>query len=576
VRSKIFVKMSRKSKSWIESVTDWLPSWPKRSVKSKSMTDVGKDPEVEINKFPERYDDARNASAATAPGWLMNEPHAQRDHMIKDRSMGGGQEGAFAAGDVVRAPGNPNQVLHSTPVRDQVVRDFEIDDSPDRRRRDRKNLYADKPYRNSGDGLFGDRNGNYHSRGDFKQDHNPYGGRYDPNPYVRRYGDPVYSEYRQDSNPYVGRYQDIACNDFRQDLNRERQDFNPNGGRYYDPVCNDFRQDPNRGRHDFEPPRRFNDVRYPRYRNSRHSSDYDENWRRGNEYNEHSSRNRQYRKEKFPDKFDGEKTDWVDYKKHFDAVANWNDWDYKERAMQLAMSLQGEAQKLLGDLPMSVQKDYNSLVGELSDRFNPGERETAYRLEFRNRMRKPEESPMMFGHCLRRLAGKAFPKISMDDREYWVIDQFVNGLRNSETKKHVLFGRPKTINDAVALAIEAESFETMSKDRLNRKPNISALTSDEGDVLKMSGQHDSSEQILKEMKNMLTSTMKELETLKGQVNSNSFQGKSGNFSRQNNGKKFVCYFCHEEGHTKRTCPKLTEKSGGNAAIKEITSDDQEN
>ena len=67
----------------------------------------------------------------------------------------------------------------------------------------------------------------------------------------------------------------------------------------------------------------------------------------------------------------------------------------------------------------------------------PGERETSYRFEFRNRVHQSQESVMQFGYALRRLAIKAFPSIPNDCQEQWVLDQFVIGLNNHELKRHV-------------------------------------------------------------------------------------------------------------------------------------------
>ena len=290
------------------------------------------------------------------------------------------------------------------------------------------------------------------------------------------------------------------------------------------------------------------------------------------------------RRERVPDKFDGEKNEWVDYYRHFETVANWNHWDEHEKAMQLAMSLQGEAQRILGDIPPWIQADYQALVKELNDRFNPSERETAYRFEFRNRTRASNETPMTFGYSLRRLAAKAFPETSLNDREYWIIDQFINGLGNLETKKSVLYGHPKNLNEAIALATEAESFDSMPKDRFSRKPHVNNYVSKEyaGGVSKLTGDETETDKILKEMKDLLAKTNQELESLKVKVNNSQgfprqnvqnyerfhTQGyqKQGSSSEKNgtnkpsfSDRKIVCYLCHEEGHYRRSCPQLQAK-----------------
>ena len=56
------------------------------------------------------------------------------------------------------------------------------------------------------------------------------------------------------------------------------------------------------------------------------------------------------RKQCDPDKFDGKKIDRTDYLKHFETVSDWNNWNYRENGMHLAMNLLGQAQTVLGDL----------------------------------------------------------------------------------------------------------------------------------------------------------------------------------------------------------------------------------
>ena len=68
--------------------------------------------------------------------------------------------------------------------------------------------------------------------------------------------------------------------------------------------------------------------------------------------------------------------------------------------MQLVMSLKGEALRNLSYLLTQIQHDYNALVEELTRRYNPTERETAWKLEFRNRERQVSESVLEYGHAL--------------------------------------------------------------------------------------------------------------------------------------------------------------------------------
>ena len=104
-----------------------------------------------------------------------------------------------------------------------------------------------------------------------------------------------------------------------------------------------------------------------------------------------------------PDKFSGQTVEWCDYLTNFEIVANWNGWNDYEQATQLIMSLQGEAQRVFSDIsPYIDTRNYGALIAEFENRFNPVEREATFKIEFRNRVKKENETPMQFGYALRR------------------------------------------------------------------------------------------------------------------------------------------------------------------------------
>ena len=160
-----------------------------------------------------------------------------------------------------------------------------------------------------------------------------------------------------------------------------------------------------------------------------------------------------------PETFDGTSSaEWSEYLIHFEQIAEWNNWTDLQKAKMLSIKLRGEAQKLLGNLSQSQYNDYQTLKSMLSQRFNPKERETAYRCEFRNRRRMKDESPSDFGFALRRLGQKAYPSVPYSGLEAHVLDQFISGLGSIELQKHVQFHHPKTLEAAINLAMEYTAF----------------------------------------------------------------------------------------------------------------------
>ncbi len=251
------------------------------------------------------------------------------------------------------------------------------------------------------------------------------------------------------------------------------------------------------------------------------------------------------RREKEPSEFDGVKSDWADYIIHFERVATWNNWNLSEKAIQLVMSLRGQAQRLITDLSADQLDNYDTLKDFLSRRYNPAERESAYRCEFRCRRRGKTENAPDFGYALRRLAGRAYPNTSMDAREEIIVDHFINGLGNLEIKRHVQFNHPRSLDQAISFAVEFEAFE--GSQFSNRKVTFEENQSFRETVCPVNSPRDPTPshenqaafEILKTALNENTKVMQEMK--------NSFD-KRHTPSESRSGESDPCSRCGQTGH----------------------------
>ena len=270
------------------------------------------------------------------------------------------------------------------------------------------------------------------------------------------------------------------------------------------------------------------------------------------------------RKQKEPATFDGKTTDWVDYIIQFEKVANWNGWDQYERAQQLIMCLRGIAQRTVSELNPYQLNDFEFIKRMLSQRFNPIERETAHKFEFKNRRKQKDESVSDYGHALRRLASQAYPTLNLASTEALVVDQFVEGIGNRDLKRYVqLLNRPKTLDQAISFAIEYEAFEGPVENV--RKPQFSDEVTYHTYVVDQSKHAKQAENLNLEekIKNILIQELKN-ENTKSTVNETVRKNLDENTHvkpvNENLKRRSVitCDYCGKKGHIQTRCFKKNE------------------
>ena len=297
--------------------------------------------------------------------------------------------------------------------------------------------------------------------------------------------------------------------------------------------------------------------------------------------------NRNTRKQKEPDKFEGDKVEWADFIAHFEMVARWNDWTYTEKGLQLATCLRGKAQKVLGSIPESQRSDYEAMKSALEKRFSPPHRENAFRAVFRQRKRESKESLMDFGSDVMRLAQRAYPEFNYTALDQVARDQLVRGLPDVDMKRHVDLGSSSSLDEAISLATQYESFEMgessaslnsrleiKGKSRSNTKtaPVQNESEANAASLDKLSSLFDKKfEALNKQVTTSLANMNARLESIASEKRAGTDkparqfnQGRKWNNPPPNpQGNKANmgnCYGCGEPGHYKRNCPKLRART----------------
>ena len=207
-----------------------------------------------------------------------------------------------------------------------------------------------------------------------------------------------------------------------------------------------------------------------------------------------------------PATFDGTGS-WLDYRAHFDAVAELNRWSQTEKGY-LAVSLRGQAQGVFGNLS-TQSKDYDMLVQALEQRFAPPNQTELYRgqLHVRERRKTASETLSALGQDIRRLTNLAYPTAPNDVRDTLAKEQFIDALHSSDMRLRVKQARPSDLSDAVRHAVELEAYNRAERRKQERQGHLCSTNTKE--MESESPKADSME--------TLTSTLDELKSLKTQT-----------------------------------------------------------
>ena len=246
-----------------------------------------------------------------------------------------------------------------------------------------------------------------------------------------------------------------------------------------------------------------------------------------------------------PRKFEEDKEEFPDWLEHFEAVADVNGWSSADMCKYLVAVLPPRMLALYKSLPDPVKQStvFDDVRAALVSKVLPSEKIELYKSEFRSRIRKPNESLEAFSMDLQKLALKAYPGPGMDGiRDELTKDQFIAGLVTSSIRLLVRQGKPKSLNDAVRIALELESFREVEKAR-----NVVPVSEVEpGTSAEVAPVHEKTE--LEKIASALQQnqqTMQEMMKLMMQ---------RGEGRERQRSSRLKCWTCGGD-HVRRNCPK---------------------
>ncbi|CAC5377602.1 unnamed protein product [Mytilus coruscus] len=221
-------------------------------------------------------------------------------------------------------------------------------------------------------------------------------------------------------------------------------------------------------------------------------------------------------------------------------------WSEHQKGLYLVVSLIGQAQSVLGDLPKEKRHIFSDLVNALEERFDPPGQTELYRVQFKE--------------C-RQNASETLPGLEL--RDTLAKEQFIDALVDSEMRLRIKQSRPKVLNDAIRLAVELEAYNTAESKTLKSMGHLRQTTSDERtdapNSLDTAVYMEQMTTWMQTIENSLQSLTKELRNLKY---TRKFQTRGKINSAQGRGKGCgPCFSCGEIGHFTRNCPNRIKIQG---------------
>ena len=259
-----------------------------------------------------------------------------------------------------------------------------------------------------------------------------------------------------------------------------------------------------------------------------------------------------------PEDYDGT-SDWSEYEIYFEQMAELYNWDEERKAMVLGVCLKGEARVVLASLNPAQRRSYRALTTALAQSFSPQELVHLYQAELKARKRKPDESMANLGRDVAKLVRLAYPTADPATREVIGINAFLEALPGpaSEMKLHVIKGRPRSLQEAVAHATEVDAVvEAENRRNPRRRGDVRMVGSSEEDL---AGQVEKLKIQLAEAKAKSGSKSDAHPQAQGRK-----QGQmKGRAPGKRSPKEVVCYECGGRGHFRRECPSRKKEGQGN-------------
>ena len=231
---------------------------------------------------------------------------------------------------------------------------------------------------------------------------------------------------------------------------------------------------------------------------------------------------------------------WEAFHAQFELLADARSWTAEDKALQLALCLEGDALSCLLLLDPVQRRCYDALVGALKRRFGTWSQPALVKNELRGRCRKPGESLRGLANDVECQVRRAYGHMSAEARSELATDLFVGAISPPDLRMQVQLQHPKSLQEALEAAIERES--------------LWSAAAGGGQEAGPHAVRSASECAAKEEVPAWATEMTEL------LRAVTLQTPRGPRSGPRSGPQ-VCWGCGRPGHIKRDCPAARQERG---------------
>ena len=252
---------------------------------------------------------------------------------------------------------------------------------------------------------------------------------------------------------------------------------------------------------------------------------------------------------------------WEDWEEDFTSCAQLNHWDDAASRHVLQLRLQGPAREALRSLPPATKSQLPTLLAALRDRFLPANHNEVKRSTFRLRTQRSDEGILAFGNAIRGLAAQAFPTMDIAQRDLLSRDKSLDVLRDGNLRLRVRYGNPKSLDDAIRIALEVNAAEIAEERRRADEGQSISTSTVPPSLIASATPADTLLKAVKQQSTLLSSLLNRFIRLESPAHA-SFAVSPGVPYAPRSSVPLAerrCWNCGELGHIRMTFTKFSEK-----------------